>query len=693
MGKTNLVILIACAGLLGCTESPEVADPGEAAAEAAAREAPATEAASTTAEADGEIDTQGNLIPARQVPQIFDAGLETVPVSPDRNATRKALFGDLHIHTRFSFDAFAFGTTATPSDAYRYAKGEALKHPAGFEMKLPAPLDFYGVTDHAMFLGAVPEAADTTTEFSKLEMAQPFHNLNRPENLTVASGADRGRRFSTFLPNAIRGILDGTISRDMVEDIARRAWTDTIDAAEEHNDPGTFTTFVAYEYTSSTDQRGNLHRNVIFRSGDRVPEIPFSRFHSQNPEGLWHWMEALRAQGIDSVAIPHNSNGSNGAMFMLTDWAGNPIDSQYANLRMRNEPLVEITQVKGTSETHPLLSPNDEWADFEIMPYRVATVLESEPSGGYVRDAYLRGLVMEAEIGANPYKFGVIGASDTHTGAGSFEEHNFFSKVGIVDSTPQLRGSVPLGEEAVAQAEAAGLMQAMEETEVGTYREGAQQTWGASGLAGVWAEENTRDSIFDAFRRKETFGTSGPRLRVRLFAGYDFPADLLTRADWVEHAYSTGITMGGDLHGRADAAPSLAVWAARDAMSAPLQRLQVVKGAIVDGEMREAVYDVACSDGLSVDPTTHRCPDNGATVDLSDCSFSSGLGAGELGTVWQDPDFDPNQRAFYYLRALENPTCRWSTWDAIRNDVPPRPGLHTTIQERVWSSPIWYVPG
>jgi len=666
----------------GCSQS---ADPeaGNGAAETAAK-AP---------EAGGAPDADeglANVVP-QPAAQMLPTEHRTRPLAPDRSATRQALFGDLHIHTRYSFDAFAFGTLATPSDAYRFAKGEAIRHPAGFEMQLPAPLDFYGVTDHAMFMGVVPAAADTSTEFSKLPMAEPFHNLNRAENLTTASNADRGQRFSTFIPNVVAGLQDGSISVDMLQDITRSAWQDSIAAAEAHNDPGTFTTFVAYEYTSSTDERGNLHRNVVFRSGDRVPEIPFSRFHSQNPEGLWRWMDELRAQGIDSVAIPHNSNGSNGAMFMLTDWAGEPMDSDYAGLRMRNEPLVEVTQVKGTSDTHPLLSPNDEWADFEIMPYRVATTLHSEENGSYVRQAYLRGLKMESEMGANPYKFGLIGSSDTHNAAGSFEEDNFFSKVGLLDATPDLRGSTPVPEEQAANDDD-GLQQRFKEVDGQIFRDGQQQFWGASGLAGVWAEENTRDSIFDAFRRKETFATSGPRLRVRFFAGYDFPADLTGREDWVDTAYAGGVTMGGDLYEQNGQAPRFAVWAARDATSAPLQRLQVIKGALLDGEMVETVYDVACSDGGSVDPNTHRCPDNGARVDLATCEYPADVGAGELAAVWEDPDFNPAERAFYYVRALENPTCRWSTWDAIRNGTRPRADLPATIQERVWSSPIWYVP-
>jgi len=632
----------------------------------------------------------GHDVAPRPRPELFDTALDTTPVNPEYSATRQALFGDLHVHTRYSFDAFAFGTIATAGDAYRYAKGEAIQHPAGFDMQLKAPLDFYGVTDHAMFLGAIAQAADTRTEFAKLAMSKPFHDLNRAENMSTDSSAERRERFSTFIPNTIQGVNDGTISRDLINGIARSAWRNIIDAAEQHNDPGQFTTFVGYEYTSTTDEGGNLHRNVIFRTGDRVPEIPFSRFHSQNPEGLWRWMDDLRARGIDSIAIPHNSNGSNGAMFMLTDWRGNPIDSEYARLRTRNEPLVEVTQVKGTSDTHPALSPNDEWADFEIMPYRIASTLPSEPDGSYVRQAYLRGIAMEAEFGSNPYKFGLIGSSDTHTGAGSFDEDNFFSKVGLLDALPSQRASVPLGEDALAIArdnDMAGVV----EVEGDVYNDSYFRLWSASGLAGVWAEENTRDSIFDAFRRKETFATSGPRLRVRFFAGYDFPADLVRQSNWVEVAYERGVTMGSDLPGRKDQAPSFAVWAAQDALSAPLQRLQVIKGAMVDGELQETVFDVACSEG-QVDPQTLRCPDNGARVDVTDCSIAKEAGAAELATLWQDPDFNPQERAFYYVRALENPTCRWSTWDALRKGVPPRADLQATLQERVWSSPIWFAP-
>jgi hypothetical protein len=623
---------------------------------------------------------------------VFEMQDEILALRQPPSSERWAFFGDLHVHTTYSFDAYAFGTLATPYDAYRYARGEAIHHPAGFEIQLRQPLDFYAVTDHAMFLGVAAEAGDTSTEFSKLAVAKPLNDLNAPDNRGILSLPARLRAFATFVPNMVAGVREGNIDREAVLEITRTAWREVIQAADLFNDPGRFTTFVGFEYTSSTDDRGNLHRNVIFKGSEKLPAVPFSRFHSQNPEGLWAWMDGLRKQGIESLAIPHNSNGSNGQMFKLVDWAGDPIDDAYAQQRIRNEPLVEITQVKGTSETHPLLSSRDEWADFEIMPYRVATMLPSEPAGSYARDALRRGLALESQGITNPYAFGFVGASDTHTGAISDDESNFFSKVGLLDASPELRGSVPLSLlPAVALRFAAP--QLSKEVDGETYIESATPTYGASGLAGAWAEENTREAIYEAFRRKETFATSGPRIQLRFFAGYDFEEEMLDAPDVVERAYASGVTMGSDLPARPGATPRFLLWALADAQSAPLQRLQIVKGWVdSEGETFEAVYDVACSDGASVDPDTRRCPDNGARVKLSDCSISSDVGAAQLRTLWRDPDFDPNQRAFYYARVLENPTCRWSTWDALRAGVPPRSDLPKTIQERAWSSPIQYLP-
>ena len=612
---------------------------------------------------------------------------EAVPAVIESNPNRNPYFGDLHVHTTYSFDAFLFGTRATPDDAYAFAKGGALAHADGFEMKMKKPLDFQAVTDHATYLGMLPEMFDETTKAGQHEIAADLRNAETPEEI--------GEAFQAVLP--LIGGTEEEQADDLLDlNVVRGAWSKIIESAERNNAPGEFTAFIGYEYTTSGPEFENLHRNVIFPGSD-APDIPFSRLDSTNPEDLWDWMDDLRNQGMDALAIPHNSNGSNGWMFEKTYQSGEPIDAAYAEQRMRNEPLVEITQVKGTSDTHPMLSPNDEWADFEIMPVRVASPLESQPQGSYVREAWLNGLAMENAEGLNPYRFGVIGSSDTHNAAGSFEEDNYWSKTARLDSTPQLRGSVPLDEGMDANvfnisdldSDSSGEEAAAEES---GYSDTPAQYWGASGLAGVWAESNTRSAIYDAFRRKETFATSGPHIPVRFFAGYGIDEALLEAEDVIAAAYAAGVPMGGDLLADGEAAPGFFVWALRDSDAAPLQRLQVVKGWVEEGQNNEQVFDVACSDGGTVDPETHRCPDNGAAVDLATCAISDDKGAAELSAVWQDPTFTPGERAFYYVRVLENPKCRWSTWDAIREGVAPREDMHAIIQDRAWSSPIWYVP-
>jgi hypothetical protein len=410
-------------------------------------------------------------------------------------------------------------------------------------------------------------------------------------------------------------------------------------------------------------------------------------------------MDKWREKGIDSLAIPHNSNGSNGQMFEVETFDGLPIEQIYAQQRMRNEPIVEITQVKGTSDTHPLLSPNDEWADFEIMNTRVGSIppTYSLPSGGYVRNALLRGLTLDFEKRGNPYNFGLIGSSDTHTGASSFDESNFFSKVGIIDGTPQGRGSLPLGD--VAYKALKNLPQDQQiyrflEEEQGIYVDTGFSQWGASGIAAVWAEENTRESIFNAFRRKETYATSGNRILLRFFGGFNLGDIDLNSESLVQEAYSSAVPMGGNIFKNGQDVPNFIVWAKKAHNGANIQRVQIIKGWVnkYSGEPSEQVYDVVCSDGLAVDQSTNRCPDNGAKVNIADCSISADIGNEEMKVLWKDPDFDPDVKAFYYVRVLENPTCRWSTWDAIRAGMAPRKDLKPVIQERAWSSPIWYVP-
>ncbi|MBT7333523.1 MAG: DUF3604 domain-containing protein [Gammaproteobacteria bacterium] len=587
---------------------------------------------------------------------------------PLRNEQRNAYFGDTHVHTVLSFDAYLMGTRGTPDDAYEFAKGAEIAHASGFRMRMQKPLDFLAVSDHGFYLGMMRALGEAQGAYAEHRFA--------PVVASATTAATSASAFATLLDH-LQARVPGEVDDLDDRDVARSAWQEIIESAQRHNDPGRFTTFIAYEYTTSGPEFENLHRNVIFRDHN-VPEQVFSRLDSVNPEDLWDWMDTNRSRGQDAIAIPHNSNGSDGWMFAKTKFnSDEPFDAAYVQQRMRNEPLVENTQVKGTSDTHPLLSPNDEWANFEIMPLRIASALPSSPSGSYVREAYLNGLLMEQESGINPYKFGVIGASDTHNAAGSFEENNYWSKTGLMDIGPELRGSVPLPDSSADDPQ---------------YASSAAAFWGASGLAGVWAESNTRDDLFDAFRRKETFSTSGPHIKVRFFAGYDLDQSLINDPDAIAKAYAQGVPMGSDLMADAGRSPAFYLWASRDPDTYSLQRLQIVKGWVENGEAKEAVIDVACSDGLAVDPATKRCPNNGASVDLSDCSVTAGVGDAELVSVWQDPDFDPQQRAFYYARVLENPSCRWSTYDAIRAGVSPRLDMQATLQDRAWSSPIWYMP-
>ncbi len=545
--------------------------------------------------------------------------------------TRNAYFGDLHIHTRYSYDAFFFGTVASPDDAYEFAKGKPLVTPAGATIQLRAPLDFYAVTDHYFFLGQ--------WWLSKHDPDHPY--ADDPVVQDIIARNDFGAAFR--FPH-----------ERVVEADLKTAWKDIQAAAERHNDPGTFTTFIGFEFTPEKDMDGQ-HRVVIYQ-GTRVPELLIGRIETLNPEDLWDWMDRHRADGIEALAIPHNTNLSGGRMFEGTYFDGSPMDVAYAERRMRNEPLVEIAQMKGTSDTHPFLSPNDEWADFEIRPFKLGPHARSNPKGSYVRDALLQGLAFEERLGVNPYRYGIVAASDTHRAGQTYSEEAFTIQYGPRAGAERF-GSVPV--------DAAGT----------GYRETSNRYHGAAALAGVWAPENTREAIYEAFRRRETFGTSGPRIKVRLTGGFETPV-----------AQGAELTAG-------EGKPTFRAQAMADPAGAKLQRLQVVKGWLDDGDAREQVFDVACSDGLAVDPATHRCPDNGATVDPATCGFDAELGAAQLDATWLDAGYEPGQRALYYVRVLENPTCRWSTWDAIRAGTPRRPDLPATIQERAWSSPIWVRPG
>jgi hypothetical protein len=614
---------------------------------------------------------QASKSAAAPAPRPAAASAKAAGRLPGWNPDRNAYFGDLHVHTGLSFDAYIFNVRATPDDAYRFAKGEPIGHAQGYPIRLAGgPLDFTAVTDHSEYMGAMREANDPKSPLSKNPLVQGLFNPD-PKAIMAA--------FAKIVTLNHAGQMPKEFSDP---GIAGRAWREVQEAAARNNDPGHFTTFVAYEYTSAPDGR-NLHRNVIFRTS-KVPALPYTALVSPDPEELWKTMDAWRAKGVDVLAIPHNSNGSDGLMFEPTKRNGQAMDRAYADLRMRNEPLVEITQIKGTSEVHPSLAPNDEWANFEIMErYIGANKLVTKFHGGYVREALKDGILMREQKGFNPFKMGFIGSSDTHNAApGSVEERNYFSKVGRSDGTPELRASVPPG----------GAKDWPANTPDANHAASPYQAWGASGLAGVWAEENSREAIFQALRRKETFATSGPRIRVRFFAGYDFPDDLAKRSDLVHTAYAKGVPMGGDLKPSARRPPKFLVWGVRDPNGGYLQRAQIVKGWIENGAAKEQVFDVACSDKLPLNTKTWRCPDNGAGVNLATCEPDRFKGDVELRTVWTDPTFKPSQRAFYYVRVLENPSCRWSTWDALRNGTPPNPTLPKTLMERAWSSPIWYEP-
>ena len=589
---------------------------------------------------------------------------------------RTALFGDLHIHTKNSFDAYIFGVRATADDAYRFAKGETIRADAGMDIQLAGgPLDFLAVTDHGEYMGIVPAMNTPGTSVAETETARSIF------------GEDATNPVQSFLAVGATVVSGEAIPEIYDHEVIDSVWAENIAAAERHNDPGTFTTFAGYEFTAmrafvaeGAPAGLNLHRNVIFR--DRAPDRLFSTLNSPNPEDLWDWMDTQREEGRDVISIPHNSNASNGEMFALSTYDGLPLSADYAMQRMKSEPVVEMTQIKGTSETHPLLSPNDEWAGFEQYTYLIGSPAKSaQAEGSYVRQSIGRGLVLEDGEGYNPYKFGFIGSSDTHIAAGSFDETNHIGKFPS-DGAPAGRGSLPPGgAETWPESEAVSEQDVLNDTE-----------FSASGLAGVWAEENTREAIFDAMRRKETFGTSGPRIKVRMFASFDYSPAIVNDPELVTTAYKLGVPQGGELIGD-DTPPAILGWALQDPTSAPLQRLQVIKVWNDGGTMQEAVIDIACSGGVEPDAETHRCPDNGASVDIADCSTEPGTGAGELKALWRDPDFDASQRAAYYIRVLENPTCRWSTWDAMRNGTPPHPGLPATLQERAWTSPIWVTPG
>ncbi|HEB89388.1 MAG TPA: DUF3604 domain-containing protein [Deltaproteobacteria bacterium] len=595
------------------------------------------------------------------------AVVEETPRPPNR---RQVYFGDLHVHSSRSIDAYAAGVRAGPEEAYRYARGEAIEHVSGTKIQLSGPpLDFMALTDHAEYLGVV-EATE-----------EPVHPLHALPLFRDWMGSDPGRSEQAWQQIARSFRLQRALPGLASPEIVRSGWRELVDLANRHDEPGRFTAFIGFEYSSNPDAQ-NLHRNVLFR-GDRVPDRPFSAMDSPDPEDLWRWMDRMRTRGDDLLAIPHNPNGSNGLMFAETRFDGTPIDGPWVEQRLRNEPVVEVIQIKGQSETRPVLSPDDEWADFEVTPWLTgAPHRPSRPRGSYVRDALERGLAIEERLGRNPFVLGMIGSTDGHNASSPHEERNYSGKIGTSDGTPRAR----LGWKSRSGSR-------VRETSL----EGAPSPtvslhWSAAGLAGIWADANTRADLFDALRRREVFATSGPRIRLRFFAGWDLhPDDLGARMSIA--GYARGVAMGGRLRRQGlpdgSVAPTFLISALKDPLEADLERIQIIKGWRRNGESRERVYDVACADGTPPGPTTHRCRHAARRPDPLLCKPDPEGGTPEFNVWWQDPDFDPTDRAFYYVRVLQVPTCRWSTWDAKRLDVPPPKGVPATIQERAISSPIW----
>ena len=589
----------------------------------------------------------------------------SVPLNPERDV----YFGDLHVHTMLSMDAYyLFGTRLGPEDAYRFARGEQVVF-MGEPIRRRRPLDFMAVTDHGQIIGSSLAMEDPDSALATSAVGREWH-ANRARGLGDSAGF-----------RAWRAQAAGEVPGFDIAPVSRSAWQRLIDAANAFYEPGRFTTFIGYEWTTdgsrSDGSGGPIHRNVIFR-GDTAP-LPFSTLDSRRPEDLWSYLEEHRSRGVEGLIIPHNGNMSNGIMYDWTDSDGRPIDEAYARRRLLNEPLSEIAQMKGQSEVHPALAPNDEFASFELFD-QTFDGRRSQPQGSTIRDAYGRGLVIEGRTGVNPYKVGVIGASDYH-GALTEEGEDvvYGSKsvnglaAGVEVSRPHVESMFGLGEPDIPA--------------------GGTAT-GSGGLAGVWAEANTREAIYDALRRKETYATSGTRLRIRFFGGWDYADGLPEQPDWLRAAYASGAPMGGDLPARPDGAgaPRFVVRAVKDPDGANLDRAQVVKVWREGDDYRDQVYDVALSGGRAADPATGAVPAVGDTVDLSNATYTNTIGATQLAAVWEDPAFDPDLPAVYYLRVIEIPTPRWSLFVALKFGWPHPSDRPLTIQERAWSSAIWYVP-
>ena len=572
----------------------------------------------------------------------------------------QVFWGDTHLHTSSSTDAGMMGNRLGPEEAYKFARGEVVTSSGGLSAKLQRPLDFLAITDHAENLGLAPMIAEKNPELLKTPFGKKISNLVYTGRVLEAF-----KLWASYLKSNNNPLKDSNMEYTY--------WQRNTSAAEKYYQPGRFTTLMGFEWSLAPN--GNtLHRNVIFRDGkDFVDQItPASNYDFNDPEKLWEWLDIYEKKtGGKVLAIPHNGNRSQGLMFDdVTLITKEPLDKSYAERRMRWEPIYEVTQIKGDGEAHPLLSPDDEFADYGTWDFNFAanTVAPEQLPRSYARAALKRGLKYKQSLGSNPFKFGLIGATDSHTSLSTTEEDNFFGKLSYVEPNNMDR----------FKYKTPGFIN------VKTL---------ASGLAGVWAKENTRESIWDAIMRKEVYASTGTRMTVRVFAGWNYQTDDIERPDFVHIGYQGGVPMGGDL-GRAPegSSPKLLVQALRDPDGANLDRIQIVKGWIDKaGQSQERIYDVACSGGRAI--KSRRCSKPvGNSVDIKTATYVNNIGNVQLSTFWEDPDFNARQEAFYYIRVLEIPTPRWTTYDAVRFGVDLPNEVPATHQERAYTSPIWYTP-
>jgi hypothetical protein len=614
-------------------------------------------------------------VSAERLEAVFEAKPAYSPYA-NRSFPQRPFFGDTHLHTGYSMDAGAFGAKLSPRDAYRFAHGEQIIASSGQPVKLSRPLDFLVVADHSDNMGFFPDLFAGAPELLAEPLGKRWYDMIH---------AGQGNQAALELIGAFsQGQIPPALIYSPGSRAYRNAWAETIAAAEAYNEPGRFTAFIGFEWTSNTGGN-NLHRNVIFRdSGDKAGQVePFTTMKplgSDNPRDLWKWMSDYEQKTGGSVlAIAHNGNLSNGRMFpIIESFTGRRVDRQYVEQRAQWERLYEVTQTKGTGEVHPNLAPNDELAAFEIWDKgnldgseaKKPEMLEFE----YARSALKNGLLLERQLGTNPYKFGLIGSTDAHTGLAAVEEENFFGKTTPQEPSPERLTATFINNPTTG-------MKVMD--------------WevGSSGYAAVWATENTRESIWDAMQRRETYATTGTRMAVRLFGGFDFVAADAQSRNPAVIGYGKGVPMGGDLRAApAGKAPSFLAAALRDPIGANLDRYQIVKGWLAkDGTLHERVYDVAWSGDRRPD-ASGKVPSVGSTVDVADATWTNTVGAPELIGVWTDPDFDATAPAFYYGRVLEIPTPRWTAYDAKRFGTQPLEGTSMTLQERAYTSPIWYTP-